>query len=47
MNTVLPGACASFFYYMSGFDYVRKMTEVNKQRAEALEKAKEIPAIAH
>jgi hypothetical protein len=32
---------------MSGFDYVKKMTEVKRQRAEALEKAKEIPAIAH
>jgi len=32
---------------MSGFDYVYKMTEVKKQRAEALGKAKEIPAIAH
>jgi len=30
---------------MSGFDYVTKMTESNIQRAEALEKAKEIPEI--
>ena len=28
---------------MSGFDYVAKLTESNNQRAEALEKAKEIP----
>jgi len=45
LNTVIPAAIASFCFYMSGFDYVRKMTEMNRQRAEALEKANEIPAI--
>lgn len=40
INTVIPAAVASFCFYISGFDYVRKMTEINKQRAEALETAK-------
>ena len=45
VNTVIPASCASFCFYMSGFDYVSKLTESNNQRAEALEKAKEIPEI--
>lgn len=46
VNTVIPAAFASFCFYMGGFDYVKKMTEIRKQRAEALKKAKEIPQIA-
>jgi hypothetical protein len=40
INSVVPASIASFCLYMSGFDYVRKMTEINRQRAEALETAK-------
>jgi len=47
VNTVIPAGFASFCFYMGGFDYVKKMTEVRRQRAEALDKAKEIPSIAN
>lgn len=36
LNTVIPALIASFCFFMGGFDYVRKMTESNRQRAEAL-----------
>ena len=46
LNTCIPALCGSFCLYMSGNDYVAKMTLVRKERADALAKAMQVPEIA-
>lgn len=46
INACIPALIASIVLYVSGFDYITKITQVRKDRADALAKAVQEPAIA-